>query len=288
MHVSGPLFAAQAFGLRWGSDYPLDQFAPAQPGAGPPDVTIARVAHAPSRPGGLPVNNGAVYADGARFRFEDAVFDTFGGARVEWSAPSAPALPAAFYGTVAAIVLAWRGLTPLHGSAVALGGRAVLIAGPSGAGKSTLCDALVRMGGKLVSDDLSALLPLLEDGEPMLLPGRPAIRLAIPGGPARAKRMQASPTVHPDQPVPLSALVVLRSKPIPPGPAEASAMLTGQLFRPGWMRALPGASERVATLFRAAQRLTILTAPTAPGDPDISVDAKATRLLAALRERGAI
>ena len=53
-------------------------------------------------------------------------------------------MPAAFYSTVAALTLAWRGALPCHASAVEIDGRAILIAGPSGAGKSTLCALVPR------------------------------------------------------------------------------------------------------------------------------------------------
>jgi hypothetical protein len=50
-----------------------------------------------------------------------------------------------------------RGLEVLHASGVVLDGRAVLIAGAPGAGKSSLAAALMRSGGRLLSDDAVAL-----------------------------------------------------------------------------------------------------------------------------------
>jgi HPr kinase/phosphorylase len=41
----------------------------------------------------------------------------------------------------------------LHASAVAIGGRAVLITGPSGSGKSGLALQLIALGARLVADD---------------------------------------------------------------------------------------------------------------------------------------
>lgn len=277
-----PRYGAFAFGLHWASDRPLAQFAPA-PGDRPPDVIVQRMAALPARPGGKPVNNGELFADGARFRFGDASFDTFGGDRVAWTAPG-DAMPAAFYGTVAAIILAWRGLTPLHGSAVALGGRAVMIAGEAGAGKSTLCDALVRRGGLLISDDLTALLPLARAGVPLLQPGRPAIRLATPGQPDKA--LALAPMVDLATPVPFAAMVILRTRPVAPGAAEASAALTRQLFRPLWMQALPCRRERVATILHAGAGLTVFTAPHAQDRPDLSARDKAAMVIEHLRALG--
>jgi serine kinase of HPr protein (carbohydrate metabolism regulator) len=45
----------------------------------------------------------------------------------------------------------------VHGTAVAIGGRAVLLRGPSGAGKSDLALRLIDAGARLVADDQSEL-----------------------------------------------------------------------------------------------------------------------------------
>jgi hypothetical protein len=50
-----------------------------------------------------------------------------------------------------------QGLEVMHASGVVLNGSALLIAGPPGAGKSSLAAALVRAGGRLLSDDAVAL-----------------------------------------------------------------------------------------------------------------------------------
>lgn len=55
-----------------------------------------------------------------------------------------------------------RGLEVFHASGVVLNGGALLFAGPPGAGKSSLAAALVRAGGRLLSDDAVALQ--LNDG----------------------------------------------------------------------------------------------------------------------------
>jgi hypothetical protein len=50
-----------------------------------------------------------------------------------------------------------RGFEVLHAAGVVLDGEAVLFAGPPGAGKSSLAAALLRRGGRLLSDDAVAL-----------------------------------------------------------------------------------------------------------------------------------
>ncbi len=275
-------YLSRAFGLLWESDWPLDQFM-ASNESGAADVTVRRQPHLRDRPGGTPINNGEVFADGARFRFGDATFDVFGGERVDWASPSEDAVPAAFFGTVVAIILAWRGLVPLHGSAVEIDGRAVLLAGPSGAGKSTLCDALVRRGGKLVSDDLSVMKPVADGGIPVLLSGRPAIRLFPGGTPAAGlKQLQPAPMVDPNRELPLGSLVLLQPSAVSPGPAGASEALSAQLFRPRWMQVLPHRQTRLASLFYASQSITMFTLPGAKDRPDVSIDDKADQLMSLL------
>jgi hypothetical protein len=51
------------------------------------------------------------------------------------------------------LALARRGVYPLHGSAVVVNGRALLIFGDSGAGKSTAAACLARGGAPLLADD---------------------------------------------------------------------------------------------------------------------------------------
>lgn len=48
-------------------------------------------------------------------------------------------------------------LETVHGSCVALDGRAILILGPSGSGKSALALAMMSIGAGLVSDDRTVL-----------------------------------------------------------------------------------------------------------------------------------
>ena len=64
---------------------------------------------------------------------------------------------ALLHGRVLNLVLARRGLLCLHGSAVAIHGRASVFLGDSGAGKSTLAAALLARGCSLLADDRSVL-----------------------------------------------------------------------------------------------------------------------------------
>jgi hypothetical protein len=72
------------------------------------------------------------------------------------------------------LVLRLRGVTCLHGSAIAVGKQAVILVGESGAGKSTTAAALARRGFPVVADDFAALTDretqfLVQPGYPNLL-----------------------------------------------------------------------------------------------------------------------
>ncbi|MBW8748845.1 MAG: hypothetical protein JF584_15015 [Acidobacteria bacterium] len=66
------------------------------------------------------------------------------------------------YGTGLGIICHQRGVFPLHGSCLSLGGRAVIFSGRSGAGKSTLAATLTQRGHTMLSDDVCALEPATE------------------------------------------------------------------------------------------------------------------------------
>lgn len=60
-------------------------------------------------------------------------------------------------GSCMGIILMQKRILPLHGSAIAMDGRAYAIVGNSGAGKSTLSSYLLEQGHTLLSDDLIAV-----------------------------------------------------------------------------------------------------------------------------------
>lgn len=74
----------------------------------------------------------------------------------------------AFVASGLPLALPMFGLEPLHGSAVQVGDRALLVLGDSGTGKSTLAGALDASGYALVADDACAI-----DRAGWLMPGPP-------------------------------------------------------------------------------------------------------------------
>jgi len=267
----GPRYAAVAFGLHWTSDVPLPSFAAAPLGERA-DVTIGRVAALAPRDPVVTIANAILCADGIRFAMEDGVtVDIYPPNRIDWTA--APGwnghFQPQFFGTLTALLLAWRGSAPIHGTAVEIDGRAWLICGESGAGKSTLGAALVASGeARLISDDLSAL-DIINDAAPSLYAGRPGMRLF----PAVARLMEQAgagtprsepgndklivepPRVAALEPIPLAATIILGENEAKM-PWQRDILLRAHRFRPRWMDAIPGRESR--------DRIIRLVATTAP------------------------
>jgi HPr kinase/phosphorylase len=76
----------------------------------------------------------------------------------------------------------------LHGTAVAVDGRACLITGAAGAGKSTLAIEMIALGAELVADDR---VDLRRAGEGLVLSAPPAIAGLIEARGAGILRMPA-------------------------------------------------------------------------------------------------
>lgn len=69
-----------------------------------------------------------------------------------------------------------RKILPLHGSAIAIDGKALAIVGESGAGKSTLASAFLKKGYRLLSDDVIPVA-LSNQHVPMVTPAYPQQKL---------------------------------------------------------------------------------------------------------------
>ncbi len=101
--------------------------------------------------------------DGAlRLRYGDGTEFTLAAAAARigctWRAPLTLEDAATYLlGPVCGLALRLRGVTCLHASAVALGGRAFLVCGPAGAGKSTTAAAFATRGRAVLADDVAAL-----------------------------------------------------------------------------------------------------------------------------------
>jgi len=79
-------------------------------------------------------------------------------------------------GSCMGAILMQRRILPLHGSAIAIDGKAYAIVGDSGAGKSTTASALLKQGYELISDDVIPV-SLTSDNVPMVTPAYPQQKL---------------------------------------------------------------------------------------------------------------
>jgi hypothetical protein len=79
-------------------------------------------------------------------------------------------------GTCMGALLIQRKVLPLHGSALAIAGKAYGFIGDSGAGKSTLASAFLSKGYQLLSDDVIAI-SFAHDNTPFVLPAYPQQKL---------------------------------------------------------------------------------------------------------------
>ncbi len=216
------VYLHRAYGLEIRSVLPLPELGP---GVAPHDVTVSLVST--SQTGSIrsysaaslsPIHDAALHWEGVgRFFVRD------GKEIVIQPAPETqPTVLRTFLlGPVLAILLRQRGLLVLHASAVAVNGQAFLFMGGSGWGKSTLAAALYRQGGRLLSDDVTAID--LTGTEPTVIPGYPQLKLwpdsvAVlgldPEGLPRLhalsdKRVYRDPSRLCDRPVPLGGVCVL-------------------------------------------------------------------------------
>lgn len=292
------VYRASAFGLVWQADLPLTRFRSCESPAPVPDVRIGRVVALPSRAGGVEINRGRIYADGIRLVWnEEVAFDLHGAERIDY-APGpgwSGALPDAFYSTVTALTLAWRGLLPFHASTVAIDGRAVLIAGAAGAGKSTLAAALTSQGARWLADDLSAVSRDAA-GRFHAHPGRTAARLhasvctwiaaterrSAKADP-RGKRLVGLADAADVEATELAGMVALGLEAGPLAALRRPAMLTRQMFRPRWLAQLPNAPLRRLQMLALASKLPVIGIPVAEMRDTTAFRAQGEAVLALIR-----
>lgn len=283
-HGSDRSHTHEAFGLQWSSDVPLHDFfaAPSSARHRKPDIIVEETVSLPAtRRGLIPLNRGAVCSEGVRFQWgSEVAFDTYGADRVVWQAGRewTGRMPQPFFSTLTAILLGWRGMLPIHGSAVEIDGRGYLICGPSGAGKSTLAAGLVALGARLISDDLTGVTGGQDGTAPHLVRGRSGIRLvpeiadyfvqsvAQVGAPVRRDRklLVRAGSVPPGMQVPLTGLVMRVAGDEPIAAIDDAALVRDQIFRKKWMAALPGRPVRDGLVQQIAAGVPVFTVRAEP------------------------
>jgi hypothetical protein len=164
------------FGLTLASELALPELRPAAPPPGAPDIVISLgdIADGERAPGIHRTADGALLNIGGVARYAVG-----GGTRIRVE-PS-PGVPLAnvrlfLLGSAMGMLIHQRGLLPLHGNAIEIGGKAVAFVGHSGAGKSTLAAWFHDHGYRILSDDVS-VVRFDPAGTPLLSAGIPRLRL---------------------------------------------------------------------------------------------------------------
>ncbi|HET8655592.1 MAG TPA: hypothetical protein VFL93_08780 [Longimicrobiaceae bacterium] len=134
-------------------------------------------------------------------------------------------------GPVLGCVLRRRGATCLHGAALAVDGRAIVLLGVKGAGKSTTALALVRQGATLLADDITVLSETASGPSVLAGPARLRLRpepVAALCGPADVVR----PMWSQEKGRPYKRYLDLPSRPTPAAAALAAIYLLGPRGEP--------------------------------------------------------
>lgn len=209
--------------------------------AGEPSLVISRVGHSYIH---------LQYADGTQFVLHPEQCEIW----ATWTEQSTLEDTTTYLlGPVLGFFLRLRGVVCLHGSAIAIDGRALAILGKPGAGKSTTAAALAVRGYPVLCDDIAALN--LRHGQFYVQPAYPYLKLWSPSVEALYGKTDALPCLTPTwnkqylnlnqagyhyqaEPLPLGGIYVLNSR-----SADPSAP---------WIEALPkslGLIELIANTY---------------------------------------
>lgn len=180
MSVTRTCFSYNAFGLNIKSEIPLPELSQSYTDE-PPEVEIL-IANLDLEFGNKAYQQGRIIVDGQKVMFQisgAATFKIEDGQRIIVSPiKNADYNKIRLYilGTCMGILLMQRKILALHGSAVAIGGKAYAFVGDSGAGKSTLASAFMNNGFKLLTDDVIPVT-IKENGLPFIFPTYPQQKL---------------------------------------------------------------------------------------------------------------
>ncbi|MFA6218475.1 MAG: hypothetical protein WC692_01715 [Erythrobacter sp.] len=169
-----------------------------------------------------------------------------------------------------------RGHAMWHGSAIEIGGRAVLFCGDAGEGKSTMAAAMVATGAALVADDLGRVEPGV--GGAAIHPSSARIKLwsaaldhfgwrerVIERDWMRGDKFHCGVPSHHGGggPLPLAAVVVLATgdrlalEPLKGGEA-LKAVLAGTIYRPEALEAMGRWGEQGALAMRVVAQVPVM------------------------------
>jgi hypothetical protein len=187
-----------AFALTIRSDLPLPELLP---GNGKADVTILS-----DRIGPSPEEEGPILCSRADDREVCLTWGRVGTVLVrggcEMIVDPAPGvgpepIRLLILGAAMGVLLYQRGLTVLHGSAVAIDGGVVAFLGVKGAGKSAIAAALYARGHRFITDDL-LVVQYDQQGKPLVLAGYPQIKLWPDAVSMLGENPEDLPRIRPD------------------------------------------------------------------------------------------
>lgn len=170
------------FGLMVESELPLPELEKAKDNERVVDLTITKKDLSIDWSKINPLNRTGFVVEGNRVMFEVpslAVFSIEEGKTITFSSCESyneDKVRLYILGSCLGILLMQRKVLPLHGSAIAIDGKAYAFIGESGAGKSTLASSFVNKGYKLLSDDVVAI-SLMEENQPFVIPSYPQQKL---------------------------------------------------------------------------------------------------------------
>ncbi|WP_160726047.1 aldolase [Bacillus sp. USDA818B3_A] len=172
--------AYTGFGLKILSNIELPELVPHLPHQNRADVTIKRVDL--KQLWNRSSNNQCFIFEGNRILFkvpDTGIFLVDEGKTIMVS-PDAEAdeglIRLFILGTCMGAILMQRKILPLHGSAIAINGKAYAFVGESGVGKSTLASAFIKKGFQIISDDIIPVL-LSNNSKPIVIPSYPQQKL---------------------------------------------------------------------------------------------------------------
>lgn len=182
MYATEKKMKYQAFGLTIASDIPLPELMHASGQEESPEIEIrlADLHQVWSDLSGQP-NQFLVDSDQVIFEIEDvAIYSVTAGNQIRvcpFKNSDEDAIRLLILGTCMGIIMLFRRILPLHGSAVSIEGKAYAIVGESGAGKSTLASCFLNEGFRLVTDDVIAITWSSGSLEPVVTPSYPQQKL---------------------------------------------------------------------------------------------------------------
>jgi hypothetical protein len=219
-------FGYQVHGLHLTSDFPVDRISSLSR-RDRPETVDAIISRGEKRDAEATEDTTRINARDGRIQIRSRFGDVIVGQREVELFPVQGTTYQSLFSYYAVYILGFllhhRGYLTLHASAVEVDGGAVAFIGPKGMGKSTTASAFYERGHRILSDDMVACRPRLEEA-PQIDPGFPWMKLkgevlrgilGRDGGclersvPGSSKKILPTHGQQPSQPLPLQHIYLL-------------------------------------------------------------------------------